>query len=126
MIETQNIQEEGEKKDPNQKELISLKLFDKLNPEMITKVSLKDVDNLSTLLTLTQDENIYRANLRTKGYDIEDSLFNKVIIQNLVLRTSLDGWRSEQAVKMVTAVLDDDKKDPMNNFSDKLRGLIGR
>lgn len=119
-INEDKIKEIGtEKKEPNQKELLALKLFDKLNPEMITKMSIKDIDNISILLTLTQDENKYRKSL---GYN--NSLFHKVILNNLILRTSLNGWRSEQGVKIITSVLDENKAKDDNNVFSRLKGVL--
>ncbi len=119
-INEDKIKEIGtEKKEPNQKELLALKLFDKLNPEMITKMSIKDIDNISILLTLTQDENKYRKSL---GYN--NSLFHKVILNNLILRTSLNGWRSEQGVKIITSVLDENKVKDDNNVFSRLKGVL--
>ena len=105
----------------NQKEVIGLKLFDKQNPEMITKISLKDIDNLSVLKSLLKSENEYRKNLGYPSNIFEDALNN-----NLILRTSLDGWRSNQAVEIIKGIIDEDKKSIDDGLNNRLKNVIAR
>lgn len=115
------ITEEEDERELNEKQIIGLKLFDKDNPEMITKVSKADIDNISILSTITEDENRVRKEL---GFS--DNLFNKVIHNNLVLRTSLEGWRAEQGVQIITAIIDEEKRDLEEGINTRLKRVIGR
>ena len=115
------ITEEKEEKKINQKEVLALKLFDKLNPEMITKLSVKDIDHISVLRSITKAENIYR---RLRGY--EDNIFSDVLQNNLVFRTSIDGWRSEQAVKIISSVIEEENKAIDDGLNARLKRVIGK
>ena len=56
MIEPENIYEEGDNP-PNVRTEIAMALFDKDNPELITKVGYNEVDKISILSALVKAEN---------------------------------------------------------------------
>lgn len=118
-------EDENQKDKPTEKEVLALKLFDKNNPEMITKIGIQDLDKITILKTLVEDENKYREVLY-KEKKLPKNIMSKVLENSLVLRTSLDGWRSEQAVKIITSILEDENKKLGNSLGDRLKSVIGR
>jgi hypothetical protein len=82
-------------------------LFDKEHPEMITKIGYEEVDKISILSALVKEENELR-----KEKKIEKNILQNVLMENLVLRCSLKGWRAEQGEKIITAIVDDERQEP--------------
>lgn len=94
---------------------LGLILFDKENPEMITKVVHQEIDLFSNLIILTENENDLRLELGIESPNI----LEKVLKENLVIRTSLKGWRSEQGERIITSNIERDT-DIKSGFLGKL------
>jgi hypothetical protein len=104
-MQQDNIMDESGGKD-TVKTVIGKTLFDKRNPEMITKVGHNEVDRISILSILAKQENELR-----KEYNFENNILEAVIKENLVIRCSIKGWRAEQGEKIVTSIVDEEKKE---------------
>ena len=97
------------------KEKISLFLFDKKNPEMITFLYDSEINKLTAIEEVIKNENKLREELK-----IDTNIF-AIYIQSLkVHRTSRKGWRSEQGVQIIKSNLESDEMTNKNKF-----GLFG-
>jgi len=114
----EDITEIGENKKESIKEKISSFLFDKSYLDMITKVVIDEIHVLSILSVLVNDENKKRDSL-----NIENNILGEVINKNLLLRTSLKGWRSDQAVTIIKSNIDEDKGEDKGLFN-RLKNVV--
>jgi hypothetical protein len=112
-----NVYNPENKKD-NLKETLALLLVDYEKLPFITITKNKEIHKLGVLLSLTLDENILRRKLNIP----ENPLLN-VILEQLKLRCSLNGKRSEQIVKIISGIIEEENKNNME-ISNKLNKII--
>lgn len=94
----------SEKREKSIKERLSGFLLDINSIKMITKVAYKEIDTLSKMISIIDYENENRKDLHIK----QKNILGKIIETNLILRTSLQGWRSEQIVKIISGINEED------------------
>lgn len=119
-IDTSNLIE-PDVQESNVKREISQLMFDKMNPEMITFLKPGEIDKLSILSALVASENITRQKLRYDNHNI----LSDVIYNILILRCSVNGFRSEQGVKIISSLIEQQERTQSlnKNISKILRGV---
>ena len=97
------------------KEKLSLFLFDKKNPEMVTFLYDSEISKITAIEEVIKDENKLRESLK-----VDINIFSLYIQSLKIHRTSRKGWRSEQGVQIIKSNLESDEMTNKNKF-----GLFG-
>ena len=113
------VYNDSEEQEVNVKEEMAKILFNEKSINMITFTQNQEIHRLGVLLVLTEEENKLRRTLKIN----EDNILTDVINKQLVLRTSLQGRRAEQGVKIISSILDE-QKIVNNDLSTKLNKVI--
>ncbi len=121
MINDDFIEEEKTEQPLSKTQLVKI-LFDKNNPEMITYLQGNEIDKISMLSVLTQEENELRGTLDLKFAG--KNPMQKLVKKHLVLRTSIKGTRAEQGVKIITSALSEEEQQDNNNLSQNLKRVL--
>ena len=91
------------------KENITKFMFDKLNPEMITFLRPQEIERFAIIQALIDEQRKETENLNITE---EDSILDDVLYNIYLLRCSVNGFRSEQGVKIInTHMTGQDNKD---------------
>lgn len=113
------VYNDSEEQEVNVKEEMAKILFNEKSINMITFTQNQEIHRLGVLLVLTEEENKLRRTLKIN----EDNILTDVINKQLVLRTSLQGRRAKQGVKIISSILDE-QKIVNNDLSTKLNKVI--
>lgn len=103
-----------QKPEENIKQKISVLLFDKTSPEMITYLRDSEIQLISALETVIENENDIR-----KGYNIKKNIFATYLKSLKIHRTSRNGWRAEQGERIIKTISEEDTSDT------RFKGLRG-
>lgn len=106
------------KQKPNIKEALSLTLFDKNNPEMVTYLFDKEINRISAYETVIKSENELMEKLK-----LQKNIFANYIKSVKVHRTSRKGLRAEQGVKVITSNVEDESAGAKTGVFGKFAGL---
>lgn len=102
---------------PTERRNISNNLFDKKKIEMITYLTDREIPRISTVSTIIKDENKLRKKL-----EIEGNIFAEHLDRILVLRTSRNGWRAEQAERIIKEIIE--KEESQSGLGNRLKGFF--
>ena len=113
IIDTTNKESES-----NKKKLGKI-LFDFTNPKMISWLFGNEIEHLGIFSAFGKQENIYREKFNYGKNPIED-----IITELLVLRCSKEGWRANQGVDVMKAIVNEEQeKQSMFGLKKMLGGV---
>lgn len=95
------------------KENITKFMFDKNNPEMITILKPVEIEKLAIIQSLVMQENQERL----KYENLEENILDDILYNIYVLRCSVNGFRSEQGVKIINTHIKQEQANQQNQLN---------